>query len=237
VLAYVLATAEPVPDLDIALLALAAGGAGTLGLFAFYRALAIGTMSVVAPISACGVALPVLVGVLGGDALTAVTAAGMAIAVAGAVLASREGPTDADSEVAPNRASILLALAAAVGFGTYFTLSDPVADESLPYLLLSARVLATVVLGAILLRTPPPRPGRRDVAPLVAAGVLDVGATALYGVALQEGALSVVSVVGSLYPVVTVLLARAILQERLHRLQAAGVVAAFAGIVLIAAGS
>jgi drug/metabolite transporter (DMT)-like permease len=118
----------------------------------------------------------------------------------------------------------------------YFTLSDPVADDSLPWLLLFARVLACAVLAGLLLRTPPPRPARRDVGPLVLAGTLDVGATALYGLALQRGELSVVSVVGSLYPVVTVLLARAVLHERLRPVQAAGVLAAFAGIALIALG-
>lgn len=236
VVAWILATAEPLLGAGGTGLALAAGAAGTTGLFAFYRALAIGTMSVVAPISACGVALPVLVGVLDGDEISRLTAVGMAVAVTGAILAAREGPSESDHARSTNRASVLLALVAAAGFGTFFTLSDRVADESVPWLLFYSRILAVVVLTGLVLRARASMPPRGDVRLLVLAGVLDVLATALYAVALREGRLSVVSVVGSLYPVVTVLLARAVLHERIRAVQIAGVVAAFVGIALITAG-
>lgn len=236
VLAWIAATTEPLLDGGMTLVALAAGAAGTSGLFAFYRALAIGTMSVVAPISACGVALPVLVGVLSGDQISTLTAVGMAAAVTGAILATREGPAEDDHARTASRASVLLAIVAAAGFGTFFTLSDRVADDSVPWLLFWSRILAVVVLVALVARARPSMPSRGDIRLLVMAGVLDVLATALYAVALREGRLSVVSVVGSLYPVVTVLLARAILHERVRSVQLAGVGAAFAGIGLIALG-
>jgi drug/metabolite transporter (DMT)-like permease len=92
------------------------------------------------------------------------------------------------------------------------------------------------VLAAIVLVRRPPRPTRPDALALVAAGTLDVSATGLYGLANTKGALSIVSVVGSLYPVTTVLLARAVLGERIRAVQTAGILAALAGVALIAAG-
>ncbi len=250
VLALVLGTGEPLPDTRAVVASLAAGAAGATALGCFYRALATGTMSVVAPISATGVALPVLVGVLTGDALSAVVSAGLALAVAGVLLASREpapettapettaSGTTASGTTAPGagarRTSVALALVAACGFGTYFVLSDVAADQSVLWLLVLSRVIALPVLVPLALRTP--RPAARDAWPLLVAGTLDVTATGLYGLANREGSLSIVAVVGSLYPVMTVLLARIVLRERLARVQAVGVAAALAGVALIAAG-
>jgi drug/metabolite transporter (DMT)-like permease len=235
VLALIALESEPLPSTRALLLSLAAGLAGVLGLGAFYRALAIGTMSIVAPISATAVALPVVLGVATGDRLSAVTSAGLACAVVGVVLASREAD-EGTGRAAAGRASIALALAAAVGFGSYFALSDAAADESVLWLLVVARIVVLPVLAAIVLVRRPPRPTRPDALALVAAGTLDVSATGLYGLANTKGALSIVSVVGSLYPVTTVLLARAVLGERIRAVQTAGILAALAGVALIAAG-
>jgi drug/metabolite transporter (DMT)-like permease len=235
VLALIALESEPLPSTRALLLSLAAGLAGVLGLGAFYRALAIGTMSIVAPISATAVALPVVLGVATGDRLSAVTSAGLACAVVGVVLASREADAGT-GRAAAGRASIALALAAALGFGSYFALSDAAADESVLWLLVVARIVVLPVLAAIVLVRRPPRPTRPDALALVAAGTLDVSATGLYGLANTKGALSIVSVVGSLYPVTTVLLARAVLGERIRAVQTAGILAALAGVALIAAG-
>ena len=238
VLAAVVATGEPAPDGTSAAASVLAGVAGAAALGALYRALAIGTMGVVAPISATGVALPVVVGVATGDRLSLVVSMGLALAVAGVLLASREQHDDAERASA-GRLSILLALAAAAGFGTYFVLADKAADDSVLWLLLLAR-LAVVPILAVLVLTRGGRvrhPLRRDDAMVLGlAGTLDVGATALFAVATTKGALSIVAVVGALYPVATVLLARVLLQERLQPVQVAGVAAAFAGVALIVAG-
>jgi uncharacterized membrane protein len=110
VAAITLATGEPFfSDGKDALSAIAGGLAGVLGLGCFYRALAIGTMSVVAPISAAGVALPVIVGVASGDRPSAIAAAGLAAIVAGVILASREEHADA-AAAAAGRTAVLLAL-------------------------------------------------------------------------------------------------------------------------------
>jgi drug/metabolite transporter (DMT)-like permease len=235
VLVVIAATAEPLPGTRDVILSVVAGVAGVLALGCFYRALAIGTMSIVAPISATGVALPVVLGIATGNSLSTVVSIGLAVTVVGVALASRERHDDA-ARAAAGRLSVILALLAALGFGSYFALSDAAADGSVLWLLAMSRALvvpALVVVAWTRGMRPPPR-GRALV--LVAAGTMDCGATALYAVANTKGALSIVAVVGSLYPVMTVVLASAFLGERIRRVQQAGVIAAVAGVAMIAAG-
>ncbi len=235
VLVVIAASGEPAPGTRAALLAVIAGVAGVIALACFFRALAIGTMSIVAPISATGVALPVVVGLVTGDRLSTLVAAGIAVTVTGIVLASRERHDDAE-RAAAGRRSIALALVAAVGFGSYFALSDAAADDSVLWLLVLSRIVPVPAL-AVLARARRMRPPSRSRAlVLVGAGTVDCSATALYAVANTHGALSIVAVVGSLYPVMTVVLARTFLGERIRPVQQAGVAAALAGVAMIAAG-
>ena len=112
----IVATGEPLPGTRAILFALGAGVAGAVALGCFYRALAIGTMSIVAPISSTGVALPVIVGIATGDRPSLLVVAGLVVAVVGVLLASREQHDDAE-QAAAGRAAAWLALVAAVGFG------------------------------------------------------------------------------------------------------------------------
>ena len=235
VLAVIVATGEPLPGTRAILFAIGAGTAGAVALGCFYRALAIGTMSIVAPISSTGVALPVIVGVATGDRPSLVVSLGLAIAVVGVLLASREQHDDA-AAAAAGRTAVWLALVAALGFGSYFVFSDVAADSSVPWLLVFSRVLIVPVLIVVALVRRAPAPARSSLLVLALAGLLDVSATGLYGLANTKGALSVVSVVGALYPVATVLLARVLLGERIRRIQQVGVVAAMVGVALIATG-
>jgi drug/metabolite transporter (DMT)-like permease len=235
VLIVIAVTAEPFPGQRAALLSVVAGAAGVLALGCFFRALSIGTMSIVAPISATGVALPVIVGVATGDALSTIVSVGLVVTVAGVVLASREPHADPD-RAAAGRLSIGLALLAAVGFGSYFVMSDVAADDSVLWLLALSRIAPVPVLVTLARARGMRPPPRRSVLLLVLAGALDCGATGLYGLANTEGALSIVAVVGSLYPVMTVVLARAVLGERIAPVQGAGVVIALAGVAMIAGG-
>jgi drug/metabolite transporter (DMT)-like permease len=235
VLTIIVVKGEPIPGTRALLLAIGAGTAGSIALAAFYRALAIGTMSIVAPISSTGVALPVIVGVATGDRPSLLVSLGLALAVAGVLLASREQHEDAEQAQA-GRMSIVLALLAALGFGSYFVMSDAAADSSVLWLLVASRLIVVPVLIAIAFVKHLAPPPRRSGLLLVGAGLLDVTATGLYGLANTKGALSIVSVVGSLYPVTTVLLARAILGERIRPVQQAGVLAAICGVALIAGG-
>jgi drug/metabolite transporter (DMT)-like permease len=235
VLAVIVASGEPWPGTRAAVLSLVAGVAGVCALGCFYRALAIGTMSIVAPISATGVALPVVVGVATGDTLSAVVSAGLAITVFGVILASREQHED-EQRAAAGRTSVALALVAALGFGSYFVLSDSAADASVLWLLALSRVLVPPALLAFARARGMSAPTRRGLAALGVAGALDVSATGLYGLANTHGALSIVAVVGSLYPLTTIVLARLVLGERIRPVQRVGVAAALVGVALVAAG-
>lgn len=230
-----LAVGEPWPGAETAWLALAAGAAGVTALGLFYRALAIGTMSVVAPVAATGVALPVVVGLATGDRPSALAAAGLGIAVVGVLLASREQHEDAAAARA-GRASLLFALAAATGFGVFFVAFDAAADGSELWTLTLARAVAVPPLIAILLLSGTARPVRRDALQVAGVGVIDMSATACLALANTRGELSVVSVLGSMYPVTTVVLAGLVLRERLTPVQGAGILAALTGVALVAAG-
>lgn len=236
VLGVIAATGEPLPDGRTALYAVIAGAAGVSALGAFYRALSVGTMSIVAPISATGVMLPVIVGLASGDSLTVVIGCGIAVTIAGVLLASREEAVELETG-GPNRQAIVLALAAALGFGLYFTFADVAADGSVLWLLAAGRIVALPFIVALAVRAKAPLvPDGADRWQLPLIGVADLGATWLYGLATTRGALSVVSVIGSLYPVITVLLARGVLKERLSRVQAVGVALALAGVATVSAG-
>lgn len=230
--AVVIATGEPLPGGRDLALSLLAGVAGISALGAFYRALAIGTMSIVAPISATGAVLPVVVGIATGDRLTVVLGAGLVLTLAGVVLASRE-----EDQGHASRASIGLALLAALGFGSFFIVYDAASDASVLWAMLCIRIVALPLVGGLVLVRGVGLPRGRDLVVLGGAGVLDLSATGLYALANRQGALSVVAVVGSLYPVATVLLAQAVLSERVSRLQAGGVAMAFAGVAAVTLAS
>ncbi len=217
------------------LLGLAAGAGGGAGLAAFYRALSLGTMSVVSPLVACGAVVPFGISLASGERPAAVAVAGAGAALGGAVLASLEEHRSASAE---RTRAVLLALVAAFALGlfVYFLGLGSRQGDALSTLL-GARVgsLSLLVSVAAVLRAPL-LIGRRLLPAVVAVGLADVSANALFAVASGHGLLALVSVLGSLYPVVTVLLAHLLLGERLTRPQQAGVAVAMAGVALIAAG-
>jgi drug/metabolite transporter (DMT)-like permease len=215
--------------------AVAGGLSGVLGLGCFYRALAIGTMSVVAPISSAGVALPVIVGIATGNRPSAVTAAGLVAIVAGVVLASREQHDDAEV-AADARTAIGLALLSAVGFGGFFALTDAPSDASVPWTLVLARSAALPFVLLVIARGRPALPSGRFALGVMGVGCIDLLATSLIAIANTKGDLSVVSVLGGAYPVATVLLAAAVLHERVRPPQVLGIVLALGGVAAVAAG-
>jgi drug/metabolite transporter (DMT)-like permease len=235
VLVAIAVSGDPFPGTRDAVLGVFAGLASLVGLACFLRALSIGTMSIVAPISATGVALPVVVGLVSGDRLSTVVAAGIAVAVIGVVLASREQHEDA-ARAAIGRSSILFALGAAIGFGSYFTLADAAAGGGVWWLLALSRIVPVPAAALLAWNRGMRAPPRPRLLVLIGAGTIDCSATGFYALATTKGALSIVAVVGSLYPVMTVVLARTFLGERIRPVQQAGVIAALAGVALIAAG-
>ncbi len=217
--------------------AVGGGVAGVIALTAFYRALAIGTMSIVAPISASAVAVPVIVGIAGGDHPAGLQVAGILAAVLGVVLASRED----DQALARTSRLAHEHPARSAGRARVRHVLRRVAGERAPRRRVGAvrpaRAPAVAMLtGAAIALRPP---GLREIgrAPsLIVMGVLDLSANGLYAIATRHGLLSVVAVASSLYPLATVLLARIVLGERVRRIQEVGIVAALAGVALIAAG-
>jgi drug/metabolite transporter (DMT)-like permease len=212
--------------------AILAGVTGSLGLVCFYTALATGTMGVVAPIAALGGGLPVLLGVLTGEAPSTVAWAGIAVALVGVVLAS--GPElQAGLHVRP----VFLAAGAAGCFGVALFAIDRGSRLSLLHTLWGMRATSAVGYAALALSQRTLGGVRRPAVPVLAAiGVADLTANALFGLASSSGLVSLASVLGSLYPVVTILLARVVLHERLRPVQLAGVAVSILGICLIAAG-
>jgi drug/metabolite transporter (DMT)-like permease len=154
----------------------------------------------------------------------------MVVALAGASIAARApGPA--------SRRGVGLALIAALGFGGFFALLGEAAAESALWGLTAARLGSVpLALAALLVVGPGVALTARTLLMVAAAGILDASANMLFALGSQRGLVSVVAVVGSLYPVVTVVLAGALLDERMSRLQAAGAVLALGGVVLIAAG-
>ena len=209
----------------------AAGLAGTTGLVCFYAALSSGTMGVVAPVASLGVVVPVLLGLAAGEQPPASAWFGMLLAVVGIALAS--GP-ELSGDVSPR--PVALACVAAVGFGFALYCLDRGSRESLLHTLWGMRLTSVTVfvVAGLVLRTAG-GVGRTDVLALFAIGVGDLAANAMFAFASSRGLVSVASVLGSLYPVVTVLLARFVLHERLKRIQSFGVGLSLVGVAVIAA--
>ncbi len=216
-------------------LGLLAGLGGGIGLALFYRALAVGTMSIVSPISACGALLPFVVSLATGEHPATLVLAGAVIALAGAVLASADEHRAAESA---RRQSVLLALGAALALGT-FTEFIGLAGKHGDALssLVGARIGSLVMLGLWATASRAPlRLGRSALPGVLALGLLDTGANALFVLASERGYLSIVAVLGSLYPVATIIAAYLFLSERISPLQRAGVGLALVGIALVATG-
>jgi drug/metabolite transporter (DMT)-like permease len=240
-----------------------AGVCGTVGLVAFYTALAIGTMGVVSPIAALGVVVPVLAGLLGGDRPSRLQSAGMLLGLVGALAASgpelstqgllrargrsvrRELETGSrgrtllpspQQAAAPAR-SVWLAAAAGLAFGVALLGIQRGADHSPVMTLVGMRVASTTtfLLAALVLRRRVPVPARQ-LPMLIAVGVTDAAANLAFAYASTLGLASVVAVIGALYPVATVLLGRFVLAERLAPIQQFGVGLAMIGVVMLAAG-
>jgi drug/metabolite transporter (DMT)-like permease len=212
-----------------------AGLAGLIGLGAFYAALAAGTMGVIAPIAAAGAVVPVVVGLARGESPSVFQLTGIAVALGGVVLAS--GPELSGG--APVR-PLLLAVVSAVAFGWVAVLvaeGSKGGSGSIVITLLVMRASSVGLLAAVwLVRRTELGVARADLPLLVAVGLGDVAANASFAVASRSGLLSVVAVLASLYPVITVLLARQVHDERLRPVQVAGVIGTLGGVALLATG-
>lgn len=216
-------------------LGLVGGAGGGLGLMLFYRALALGTMSIVSPVVACGALVPFVVSLATGDRPGAVVLAGAVVALCGAVLASADEHRAVEEA---RRQALLLAFGAAVALGLFTEfLGLASRDGDVLPALVGARIGSLAVLAGWAIATRATvRVARASLPALVALGLLDTLANGLFALATGRGYLSIVSVLGSLYPIATVIAAYALLGERISRPQRAGVLLALVGITLVAAG-
>jgi drug/metabolite transporter (DMT)-like permease len=214
------------------LLAVPAALSGTLGLYAYYRGMAVGAMSVVAPIAGVSAIVPVAFGIATGDSLSAAQAGGIVCAIAGVGLASLEH----QGGVPRVAAGVGLASLAAIGFGFYFPPMHAAGKTDFWWASLLFRVTAFAIVGAaVAARRPALRLRPRDLAIVAGVGIGDTLGNVLFAASASHGLVSLTSVLASLYPLVTVLLAAAVLHERVSSPQRAGIVLTLAGVVLISA--
>jgi drug/metabolite transporter (DMT)-like permease len=230
----VIARGEGPPDGSFLLYGGIAGLCEAVGIAAFYRGLAVGVMSVVSPIAATAPAAPVVAAVALGELPSLLQGFGIALALAGIAIISLEpGEGGTSRTLAP---SILFGLLTALGFGGFLVAMDAASEGGVPWALLMARSASVAIfIAAFLLTRARIGVPAAEVPVLLLIGVLIIAADAMYAVASTEGLLSVVAVLSSLYPVVTIVLARYFLQERLDRHQQVGAAASLTGAVVISA--
>lgn len=216
------------------LLGALAGVCNAAALAALYAAAAAGPISIVAPIGATGAVVPVAVALLTGERPALLQLVGIPLAVAGVVLAAAR---DTGLAVSPAPRTLLLAAGSALAFGGFLTLFGAASDAGAPEAVFTSRLALVLCTGAVVaVRRLPVRVPRRGLPAVALPGLLLLVGTVSYGIATTQGLVSVVAVLATLAPVVTVALAVVVLGERLAPRQQVGVATALTGVVLLAAG-
>ncbi|MBA2281016.1 MAG: DMT family transporter [Acidimicrobiia bacterium] len=234
-----LVAAEHVAGRDLTFGAIG-GIAGGVGVLLLYRGLSTGSMSVVAPITGVlSAVVPVAAGLLQGERPSAVSSVGAFLGLVAVALVSRETAVD---DVRTSRSSVLNAVAAGFGFGLFFVAIAEADEAAGLWPVVSGRVASVslfAIAGLVVRRARVgSRAAREGTTPalLVGCGLFDAGANALFLLATHRGLLTLVSVLGALYPAATVLLARIVLHERMNRIQLSGVALAGVAVALVAGG-
>ncbi len=211
-----------------------AGISGGVGLLFLYRGMAVADMGLVVPVAAIGTGVfPLLFGIATGDRLGGLEVFGLVLALAAIWMVSYETGLRA---VHPAR-GLLFGLGAGAGFGGLLVGLSRIGDAAGIWPLTGTRLMGAVVVGAIALATRQPlRPLRRSWPALLPAGALGVVGNALFIFATQDGPLAVAAVIGSLFPAVTVSLAKIVLHEVLTAVRIAGLVTAIVAVALISLG-
>ncbi|HEY4398831.1 MAG TPA: EamA family transporter [Acidimicrobiia bacterium] len=237
VAAFVLVVAlrDAVPDAHIFVLSAAAGVVGIIALGLLFRGLAVGRMSIVAPLSAIGGGvLPVAWGLLRGERPSALALVGVGLALAAAAVVGRGAEHDPVHAISP-RMELALGTGAGIGFGVVFILLAEASSGSGMWPIFIARCTSVPLLAIVAVVVGvSPRVPRVSIPPVAGAGLCDVGANALVLLAVRRGLLTLVAPVASLYPATTVVLARVFLHERIGRQRAAGLALGLLGLALIA---
>ncbi len=226
--------AEPFPRDPAVFFAFLGGVGSTFGLFCFYRGLSQGAISIVVPVSGMCALLPVVVGLISGEALHPFQGLGIVAAIGGGVLVSWEKPAEGQAHRLAK--GFIPALGAALGFGTFYVMMDFTGPVDPLWAATISRLTCLVfLLPAVGFSRPPLRFKATHLPAVCAIGLLEGLAAFFYTAATTKGLLSLVSVISSLYPGVSILLAALILKERLHRYQIAAVLLIVLGVSLISA--
>ncbi|MDK2955475.1 MAG: hypothetical protein PWQ57_971 [Desulfovibrionales bacterium] len=226
-------SSEPLPAAASMLYGGAAGLAGAAGILALYTALSRGSMGVAAPLSAVLTALlPVLASAWTEGLPSALRMAGM---VLGFVAIGLLTYTPGRGRMSASH--FWLCLGAGAGFGLFFIGMDAAGQGGLLWPLLAARIasLSLATPLCLLRRDLLHMPSLRQLALIIACGLLDTAGNAFFVLATQTGRLDIAAILGSLYPASTVLLASLLLRERLNKRQLTGVAVALGALALISA--
>jgi drug/metabolite transporter (DMT)-like permease len=231
----VLALRDAAPDAHVFVLSAIAGVVGVMALWLLFRGLAVGRMSVVAPLSAVGSGvLPVAWGLLHGERPTALALVGVALALIAVAIIGRGAEHDPVPSVSPME-ELALGIGSGIGFGIVLILFSESATDSGMWPLLIARGAAVPLLAVVAFALGrSPRVPAADLPPVAGAGLFDVGANAMVLLAVRRGLLSLVAPVAALYPATTVVLARLILHEKIGRQRVGGLALGLVGLALIA---
>ncbi|MFI6392722.1 EamA family transporter [Nonomuraea sp. NPDC050540] len=215
----------------------AIAGLGELaGIAALYRGLAVGTMSIVAPVAATAPAVPLLIGLATGQIPGPLQLTGLALAMLG-LAATSYRPGTSTGPTASTLPSILYGLLAAAGFGTFFHTMHHAGQGDVGWALLTARLTSVLALAAVIIVTRHRvRVRATDLPHLAAIGALVIVADFLYTTASTLGPAGVAAVLASLHTIVTIALARIMLKERLRRAQQIGIAISLIGVLAISAG-
>jgi len=231
----VLIRGKALPANPLLLWAIAAGIIGLFALFFLYKGLAVGSMSIIAPISSTGVIIPVIYGLLFGDTLSNLQIVGIPMAIIGTVLAAIK-KTENEKKAKLAR-GVWYAIGSAITIGIYFIFIDRASNAD-PYWTTFILLVSYVVFlfPVVILTRTSLRVNRSHVPSILVLGILGALAGAAFALATTVGMLSLVSVVGSLYPAITIVMSAVILHERPQLTQILGVIVALIGVVCISAG-
>ncbi|MCP4669782.1 MAG: DMT family transporter [Desulfobacula sp.] len=230
----IILSGNPLPRDPSLFWAIPSGFIGLISMFLLYRGLAIGTMTILAPISATGVILPVIWGMLCGDDMSGLQLLGIGSAILGSLLAAMEKEKNLNKKHLTK--GIGYAFSAAIFIGFYFIFMDKAAVHHPVWASMIMRLCTLFfLLPFLILSRLPMGVGRSHLPIILIMGIIDTLAAFSFTIAVSKGMLSEVAVISCLYPAVTALLSSFIVKERIQKKQSLGIIFAIAGVVLISA--
>jgi len=232
-LVFILATGQALPSTRDLAFSFAAGLAGLVGLFTLYRGISKSIVAIVSPLAALvSAAVPVAFGLIRGERPSSLALAGAALCLPAIFLLSWQKSGSADAMKL--KSAVAHGLIAGLGFGFFFIAISLTDSNSGLWPVFCARLLSlALVVGSLLVSRQKLSLARESLPWTIGAGIADMSANIFFLLASRSGLLSLVSVVSSLFPAPTVILARVLLRESIPPIRVAGLVLAIAGVALM----